>query len=221
MEEATHLSTRVAVLATHLLDIGSPHHLRLKHADGFHIHLITKSGIRTTEEEYNNIEEWIITKIRQMGGECALQEGWKCWGGQMRFSVPVIHQAPQPGQVFNEKNEKASGVKSGPMNGCTTTTTAALDRIDSFLPSRPHVQPRSSHKNPISVSSLFTLLEASKSELGLEHFTVSPNTFDEVFLNIVRKHNVDEEDFKTKPSLKWMGWRKGFKRIAAEDHSLG
>jgi ATP-binding cassette, subfamily A (ABC1), member 3 len=45
-----------------------------------------------------------------------------------------------------------------------------------------------------TVASLFTLLEENKETLGIEFYSVSPSTFDEVFLSVIEKNNVGEED---------------------------
>lgn len=45
------------------------------------------------------------------------------------------------------------------------------------------------------VGALFTMLEARKEELGFEYFSVSPTTLDQVFLSIVGKHNIEEENY--------------------------
>jgi hypothetical protein len=45
-----------------------------------------------------------------------------------------------------------------------------------------------------SIAALFTLLEANKEELGFEYYSVSQATLDQVFLTIVGKHNVEEEN---------------------------
>lgn len=50
----------------------------------------------------------------------------------------------------------------------------------------------------VSVGKLFVLLEENKEKLGLEFYSVSPSTFDEVFLRVVEKHNVGEEDRPTR-----------------------
>ena len=52
-----------------------------------------------------------------------------------------------------------------------------------------------------SVGSLFVMLEENKQNLGLEFYSVSVSTFDEVFLKVVRKHGVSEEDHQVP------GWR--------------
>ncbi|KAF1955737.1 putative ABC transporter [Byssothecium circinans] len=46
----------------------------------------------------------------------------------------------------------------------------------------------------MSVGKLFLLLEERKEELGIQFYSVSPSTFDEVFLRVVEKHGVGEED---------------------------
>ncbi len=44
-----------------------------------------------------------------------------------------------------------------------------------------------------TVATLFALLEGNKEKLGLAYYSVSQTTLDDVFLNVVRKHNIDEE----------------------------
>ena len=45
------------------------------------------------------------------------------------------------------------------------------------------------------IGSFITILEENREELGLEHYSVSPTTLDQVFLTIVGKHNVEEEGY--------------------------
>ncbi|KAL8711465.1 MAG: hypothetical protein Q9220_004123 [cf. Caloplaca sp. 1 TL-2023] len=45
------------------------------------------------------------------------------------------------------------------------------------------------------IGALFTLLEARKEELGFEYYSVSVTTLDQVFLTIVGKHNIEEENY--------------------------
>ncbi|KAF2458915.1 putative ABC transporter [Lineolata rhizophorae] len=59
-------------------------------------------------------------------------------------------------------------------------------------------------KGKATIGSLFTSFEENKADLGIAHFTVSPTTFDEVFLAIVSKHGVGEEDTPTRK----VNWRK-------------
>ena len=45
------------------------------------------------------------------------------------------------------------------------------------------------------ISALFAQLEANKHDLGFEYYSVSQATLDQVFLSIVTKHNVLEENY--------------------------
>ncbi|WPH00997.1 Hypothetical protein R9X50_00383100 [Acrodontium crateriforme] len=45
------------------------------------------------------------------------------------------------------------------------------------------------------ISALFRTLESNKAKLGFEYYSVSQATLDQVFLNIVTKHNVMEENY--------------------------
>lgn len=45
-----------------------------------------------------------------------------------------------------------------------------------------------------SIAGLFTLLEDNKEKLGLEYYSISQATLDQVFLEVVSRHNVEEED---------------------------
>jgi hypothetical protein len=51
------------------------------------------------------------------------------------------------------------------------------------------------------VGPLIMTLEDHREELGLEHYSVSPTTLDQVFLSIVMKHDVEEEGY-AKPKEK-------------------
>ena len=46
----------------------------------------------------------------------------------------------------------------------------------------------------LTAARLFGLLEENKSRLGIEDYSVGQATLDQVFLNIIRKYNVEEED---------------------------
>ncbi|KAG9717067.1 hypothetical protein KCU73_g15465, partial [Aureobasidium melanogenum] len=65
---------------------------------------------------------------------------------------------------------------------------------------------------------LFEKLEASKEELGMEFYAVSQATLDQVFLNIVGKHNVQEEDYqKARMATGAWGKTKAWLRKTAHD----
>ncbi|KAL3425256.1 ABC transporter [Phlyctema vagabunda] len=59
------------------------------------------------------------------------------------------------------------------------------------------------------IGSLITILEDNREKLGLEHYSVSPTTLDQVFLTIVEKHNVEEENYGS-PAEKRPLWKRFF-----------
>ncbi|KAK0629092.1 hypothetical protein B0T17DRAFT_589023 [Bombardia bombarda] len=65
-----------------------------------------------------------------------------------------------------------------------------------------------SHQQPSAIGRLVVLLEEKKEELGIEHYSVSPTTLDQVFLTVVGRHNVREEGYE-QPGKKKAWWRFG------------
>ncbi|KAL8805769.1 MAG: hypothetical protein Q9200_005301 [Gallowayella weberi] len=59
------------------------------------------------------------------------------------------------------------------------------------------------------IGALFTMLEAHKQELGFEYYSVSATTLDQVFLTIVGKHNIEEENYGSESKEKPAWWRRG------------
>lgn len=69
------------------------------------------------------------------------------------------------------------------------------------------------------ISSLFEKLETSKEELGMEFYAVSQATLDQVFLTIVGKHNVQEENYQKEYAQNLGAWgkTKGWLQKVAHD----
>lgn len=53
------------------------------------------------------------------------------------------------------------------------------------------------------IGKLVVMLEEERQKLGVDHFSVSPTTLDQVFLNIVGKHNVKEENYGEEKKKRW------------------
>ncbi|KAK4160064.1 putative transporter [Cladorrhinum sp. PSN259] len=60
--------------------------------------------------------------------------------------------------------------------------------------------------NNSAIGRLVVLLEENKEALGIEHYSVSPTTLDQVFLTVVGRHNVKEEGYEEKEKKKW--WQR-------------
>jgi ATP-binding cassette subfamily A (ABC1) protein 3 len=94
----------------------------------------------------------------------------KTFHGQMRFSVPINNYETKHGKNVDVEED--------------------VDEISSG-----HSSDRDVGLKDTGIGSLITVLEDNREELGLEHYSVSPTTLDQVFLSIVEKHNVEEENY--------------------------
>lgn len=71
------------------------------------------------------------------------------------------------------------------------------------------IQPEVSSQSPHSgIGALFILLESQKKNLGFEFYSISPTTLDQVFLTIVRKHNIEEENSKEEDRKNRSLWQR-------------
>ncbi|KAI7252890.1 hypothetical protein D0864_05951 [Hortaea werneckii] len=108
--------------------------------------------------------------------------------GQLRFSVPNDRNAVDLAQSGSGEKPEASKEEGGG---------------EGFQPST-------------GISALFSKLEASKEYLGFQYYSVSQATLDQVFLSIVSKHNVQEENYKAehyKPPTKAQKVGNGIKNV--------
>ena len=108
----------------------------------------------------------------------------KTYHGQMRFSVPA-RTTLSPEETGNAMTIEEDVIR----------------------------QEQKQEQNPSkksSISALFNLLEKHKDELGLEYYSVSQTTLDQVFLTIIGKHNIEEENHgPAKKKRAW--WRRVLK----------
>lgn len=184
MEEADHLADRVGVVASKMLDIGTTSHLRNKHGHGFHIQLICASAPHTSAEEMESVKQWVEATLPG-----AQMEGYP-YHGQLRFNIP---------------STTASTPTVSPSTRSSSSPTEEDEAATAVVGSSVSKGDRTAAE--VSVGKLFVLLEDNKEKLGLEFYSVSPSTFDEVFLRVVEKHNVGE---KEDPPVKkdWKYWIK-------------
>jgi ATP-binding cassette subfamily A (ABC1) protein 3 len=152
MEEADALASRVGVISKRLLDVGTIGHLRAKHGDGFHVHIVMRSAPNTSDDEMAGLRGWMEHVLPG-----TTIEGLP-YHGQLRFNVPIVH--------FNNFSPPDGEIS--------------------------HNRPRAGIER--SVASLFVLLEENKAAQGIEFCSVSPATFDEVFIKVIKKHNVSDTD---------------------------
>ncbi|KFA75696.1 hypothetical protein S40288_06146 [Stachybotrys chartarum IBT 40288] len=81
MEEADALANRAGILARRLLALGTPNDLRHRFGDSLHVHLVSLTAPRTSDEEMQQVINWIQSTFPS----ATVDE--KTYHGQMRFSV--------------------------------------------------------------------------------------------------------------------------------------
>ena len=171
MEEADALADRAGIMGKKMLALGTSDYLRRKHGDRYHVHLITKTAPHTSLEEMERIKAWISGNL-----EGAIVEQ-KTYHGQLRFSVPAhstrIQAASTSKPALSSSSDSDDDIKP------TSTLTSTLPQSTSTS----------------GIGALFTTLEAQKEALGFEYYSVSQTTLDQVFLAIVGKHNIEEENY--------------------------
>lgn len=173
MEEADALAHRAGIMAGKMLALGTSEHLRKKHGDRYHVHLLMTSAPYTSVAEADGVKAWILERF---DGSTIEDQAFH---GQIRFSVPA-HLPSRPGFSSSasavrdqEKDEMGIERASGGGGGGGAS---------------PRVMKS-------GIAALFSTLEANKVERGFEYYSVSQTTLDQVFLAIVGKHEVEEENY--------------------------
>ncbi|EAT88627.1 hypothetical protein HBI56_042380 [Parastagonospora nodorum] len=179
MEEADKLATRVGIMKRKMLALGTVSDLGEQYGDAWVVQLVLKSAPDTTEEEMERVKDWVR---RTVPGVQLDKWGSRGGGhGQLRFKVlkgAAVDAATHPQPIQDSKLED-SQVQP-------VTTNASTMSFDLN-----------------SIPGLIQLLETNRETLGLEYYSVSPTTLDEVFLRVVGEE--EEED-----SVKAKTKNKGF-----------
>ncbi|KAF2112320.1 hypothetical protein BDV96DRAFT_550472 [Lophiotrema nucula] len=174
MEEADKLATRVGIMKRKMLAVGTVPQLGDQYGDAWIVQLVLKSAPETSESEMDAVREWCLREIR--GVEL---ERWGSAGGahgQLRFRV-LKHGTHVPTHSKVGEKEVAGEVQEIGTSSRAPTPTIGNGK------GRDEVG---------GIPGLIQLLESHREELGLEYYSVSPTTLDEVFLRVVGEE--DEED---------------------------
>lgn len=167
MEEADKLATRVGIMKRKMLALGTVGALGEQYGDAWVVQLVLKSAPETTEEEMEAVKDWIRRRIPGVQ-----LDKWGSRGGghgQLRFKV--LKAASLSGDVEPDRVEESKAAESEVHQVNTNASTV------------------SDHGG---IPGLIQLLENNRQELGLEYYSVSPTTLDEVFLRVVGEE--EEED---------------------------
>lgn len=183
MEEADKLATRVGIMKRKMLALGTVGQLGEQYGDAWVVQLVLKSAPETTEEEMEACKEWVRRKIPGVQ-----MDKWGSRGGghgQLRFKVL--------------KAAKGEEVSRAPSSGADSIEKTRADANVELV--------RTQSSDMGGIPGLIQLLESNREELGLEYYSVSPTTLDEVFLRVVG----EEEEETGKKKRNFGGFKKAFK----------
>lgn len=180
MEEADALANRAGIMAKRMLALGTTDYLRRRHGNVYYIHMIHRSAPHTTEEKMENIRNWVVSSLPGADIE------QKTYHGQLRFSVhgsDTLAKGPSSSVGSLSDNPDKISHQFGDVSEKKQPSVAVTSTSDDAR----------SNSEGISVGKLFSLLEENKHSLGIEFYSVSQTTLDQVFLSIVGQHHVEEE----------------------------
>lgn len=165
MEEADALADRAGIMARRMLALGTADQLRKKHGDAYHVHLVHKDAPYTSNAAMDDIKSFVRSTFQGATVED------RTFHGQLRFSVPNDRTLLRNTSVADD------AVEGKPKDASITNVKSINEQAGQ------------------GISALFAQLEANKERLGFEYYSVSQATLDQVFLSIVGKHNVMEENY--------------------------
>lgn len=191
MEEADRLATRVGIMKRRMLAVGTGKELGERWGEGVVVQVVLKSAPGTTEDEMESVRAWLARRV----AGCEFEK-WGARGGGhglLRFRVRRDGLRLSAG----EKDDKAvATVKQTEVEKDASTICGSLEDLADADPSGA---PES-----LDTPGLIQLFEAHRDELGIEYYSVSPTTLDEVFLRVVGR---EEEDGREN-SVRRRWWKR-------------
>lgn len=172
MEEADALANRAGIMAKRMLALGTSNYLRSKYGNMYYVHLVHSQAPHTSDEAMARLRNWVLESFA--GAEIEP----KTYHGQLRFSVPASSPGMGEPDVASLQDKISDG--SG-RDEKRSTSPLSTDQ-----------------SGPGVVAGLFSQLEGVKSSLGIQFYSVSQTTLDQVFLTIVGRHNIEEESSGSK-----------------------
>ncbi|KAL9084276.1 MAG: hypothetical protein Q9159_005321 [Coniocarpon cinnabarinum] len=193
MEEADALADRAGIVASRMLALGSTEKLRRDWGNALNVHLVHAEAPHTSIEEMERVKKWVIEHIPG-----AMVED-RTWSGQLRFSVPN-HTTP----VTDNAGGASASRDVRDVRDETEEDTQSSHSMDIEKPNNQHA----GQSGGMTISRLFALLEENKEELKFAQYSVSPTTLDQVFLNVVMRHDVEEEGTGDGKKRRWWGGKR-------------
>ncbi|KAF2156283.1 putative ABC transporter [Myriangium duriaei CBS 260.36] len=170
MEEADALAGRVGIMAGKMLALGTSDELRQRYGDELNVHVVHKDAPYTSEEDMHRLKDWIAHAF----SDATIED--RTFHGQIRFTVP------------NRRVPQAELTNDRPVDGRQVESNGTIIS--------PNGSRNGQTQSQEGIGALFGQLESARQDLGVAFFAVNQPTLDSVFLAIVGRHNVLEENYK-------------------------
>lgn len=186
MEEADRLATRVGIMKRRMLALGTGRELGARWGDGVVVQVVLRSAPATSAAEMDGVRAWLARRVAGVAFE-----QWGDGGaahGLLRFRVrrEGTHDSGRAAAEDRRGGEDGAEVKAGgggSGDDVLTKKGGAADAKEVMDGAGAEV---------LDIPGLIQLFEAHREELGIEYYSVSPTTLDEVFLRVVGRE--EEED---------------------------
>ncbi|CAK7241151.1 MAG: hypothetical protein STHCBS139747_002610 [Sporothrix thermara] len=200
MEEADALAGRAGILARRMLASGDTDDLRARFGNRLYVHLVSRGAPRTSDADTARLRQWVQDTFP------GVQIESETYHGQMRFAVPLSRGSAGAGGAMtvaaddydaeddgdeDDSSSRATPVEKRSRNGDLDkgfiTATTSSEALLAFA---------SASSTTSAIGRLVVMLDEQRDALGIDHYSVSPTTLDQVFLEIVGRHNVQEEGYQ-------------------------
>ncbi|CAK7211181.1 hypothetical protein SCUCBS95973_001046 [Sporothrix curviconia] len=192
MEEADALAGRAGILAGRMLAAGGTDDLRARFGNRLYVHLVSRGAPRTPEADTARLRQWVQATFPNVEIE------HETYHGQMRFAIPLGGGRGRAGTgtpvvVIDEDDEDDSSSRATPVEKRSRNGDADKSAVATTMES---IALASASTTTSAIGRLVVMLDEQRDTLGIDHYSVSPTTLDQVFLEIVGRHNVQEEGYQ-------------------------
>ncbi|KAL1895100.1 hypothetical protein Sste5346_005522 [Sporothrix stenoceras] len=179
MEEADALAGRAGILAKRMLAAGGTDDLRARFGNRLYVHLVSRGAPRTSDVDTARLRQWVQDTFPGVEIEK------ETYHGQMRFAIPLGDAGHSDNAKEADLDDDSSSHATPSEKNVATTTTTTSNSLNLA----------SASSSTSAIGRLVVMLDEQREALGIDHYSVSPTTLDQVFLEIVGRHNIQEEGY--------------------------
>lgn len=169
MEEADALANRAGILAKHMLACGTTEDLCRKYGNNLHVHIVCRSAPATNIQEMEAIVVW----MKRMLPGAQVED--RMYQGQIKMAIPITGDISPPATAVSDSLSYDDD------------NDEVITSVPSYI-SKTKGSTSNYIQNTHKLSEIFELLEKCKVDMGIDSYSVSHTSLEEVFLKIVGQY---------------------------------